>query len=184
MSAQALIVHRIAGRVRLRIDEKRGDAAYFSNLAERLARFDDVYRTKANPVTGSIALEFSGSLPDLLQRAEKENLLSVAAKAGSEGHSGRNARKTAAAGQTGQTGHWALAGGPINLVSGRDINRDFMTGAMLLLVGVAQVFRGKWFPPALSVLWYAREAFNLAGAKKGDSPWQSSNTQSERRNRR
>ncbi|HJV49932.1 MAG TPA: hypothetical protein VJ652_00620 [Noviherbaspirillum sp.] len=161
MAATAVIVHRIAGRVRLRIDEKRGDAAYFSHLAERMARFDDVYRAKANALTGSIALEFSGSLSDLLRRAKVEGLLEVAAPTGGDDHADGNGRAAAAA-----AGSRALAGSPINLVSGRDINRDFMTGTMLLLIGMTQMFRGKWFPPAFSVLWYAREAFNLAGRRR------------------
>ncbi|MGE5651692.1 MAG: hypothetical protein ACM34A_15975 [Bacillota bacterium] len=154
MTARAVIVHRIAGRVRLRIDEKRGDAGYFSDISERFARFGNVYKTKANPVTGSLALEFSGDLDDLLRRAEQDGLLSVGADTGAEHSSGAAAV------------YRGLDGGPINLVSGRDINRDFMMGALLLLVGVGQMFRGKWFPPAFSVLWYARQAFNLADRRR------------------
>lgn len=161
MAANAVVVHRIAGRVRLRIDERRGDAAYFSDLSARLDRFGNVFGIKPNPVTGSITFHFTGSLDDVLRRAKAEEVLSVADGARANGAVASETARMASARLAG-----ALGGQPVNLVSGRDINRDFMMGSTLLLVGLVQMFRGRWFPPAFSVLWYAREAFNLAGERR------------------
>ncbi|HEX7634565.1 MAG TPA: hypothetical protein VF427_04695 [Noviherbaspirillum sp.] len=156
MAAHAVVVHRIPGRVRLRIQDRRGNAAYFSNLSENLARFENVHNARANPVTGSIALEFAGSLDEVLRRAEKDDLLTIVEAVATDKNpftAGANAFSDAAP--------------PVNLVSGHDMNRMFMVGLMLLAVSLIQAFRGQWFPPALSVFWYAWEAFSLSNLTEG-----------------
>lgn len=157
MAANAVVVHRIPGRVRLRIQDRRGDAAYFSNLSENLARFENVRNIRANPVTGSVAFEFAGDFDDVLRQTEEDDLLAIAAAAMTDekpfGTAGMNAFPTAVR--------------PINLISGRDINRMFMLGSMLLAVALIQAFRGQWFPPAISLFWYAGEAFRLAEGRRG-----------------
>lgn len=157
-AAHAVVVHRIPGRVRLRIQDKRGNNAdYFSNLSENLARFENVHNVRANPVTGSIAFEFAGSLDEVLRRAEEDDLLTIVEAMATDKN------PFAAAG----VNAFSAAVRPVNLVSGRDMNRMFMLGLMLLAVSLMQVFRGQWFPPALSVFWYAWEAFSMANLTEG-----------------
>jgi len=155
-AAHAIVVHRLPGRVRLRIHDRRGDAAYFSQLSESLGRFENVRNARANPVTGSIALEFTGSLEDLVRQALRDDGLAVLESAVAD----RNARVEAGGNRV------ATAVPPINLVSGREIDRMFMLGSALLVVALIQTFRGQLFPPAFSVFWYAREAFSLAEGRR------------------
>jgi hypothetical protein len=146
--ADAVIVHRIPGRVRLRIVEKRGDAAYFTELAVGLSRLGNVESAKANPATASVAMEFTGALDDLLQQARDEGLLSGIDSGNRVGGAGATSPRR--------------PGNPVRLVSGRDINRMFVIGSALLLVGVAQIIRKDVLPPAVTAFWYAMEAFGKA----------------------
>lgn len=148
MATNAMIAHRIPGRIRLIIHAKRGDSDYFADLSESLSRFPNVQSTRANPTTGSIALNFIGSLEDILQRAEQEDLLSIVDGVATGSDSPAPARSSAS---------------PINLVSGRDINRMFMIGSVLMIIAGYQALRGQVFPPALSVFWFAMDAFRQAG---------------------
>jgi hypothetical protein len=162
MATNAVIAHRIPGRVRLVIRERRGDADYFADLSDRLTRFPSVQNSRVNAATGSIALEFTGSMEDILRQAEEEDLLAVI-----EGVKADASRQLPS----------RLMMAPINLVSGREINRMFMVGSLLVVVGVIQTLRGELFPPAFSVFWAASEAFRLAerprasvGAEVGGTP--------------
>ena len=61
MLPEAYIVHQLAGRVRLRIKEKRQDPDYFAEACSRIDTLDGVTGVSANPNTGSLLL----SHPDL-----------------------------------------------------------------------------------------------------------------------
>lgn len=165
MTARAVIVHRIAGRARLRVPDRRGDAAYFADLAARLGSFEQVSCAEANPMTGSVTLRFDGSLDEVLRQAQVQGLLAVGGEPAASGRAASGARWMAPS---------ALAlprmGAQVNLVSGRDINGMFMLGSMLLGVGLIQTFRGRWFPPAFSVFWCAKDAFNLAQERPDAAP--------------
>lgn len=147
MATNAVIAHRLPGRVRLVIRERRGDADYFSDLSDRLGRYPNVRHTRVNPTTGSVALQFVGSLEDMLRRADQEDLFLIVEGTKADRHPRARGRSATA---------------PVNLVSGREINRMFMLGSALVVVGVVQVLRGELFPPALSVFWTAAAAFRLA----------------------
>jgi hypothetical protein len=129
------------------VHEKRGDESYFSELAESFRRFANIRSAKANPATGSVALEFIGDLEDILVKAQEDDLLSIIEEASKASRLAARKASTKSA---------------IHLVSGRDINRMFMVGSLFLVVGTVQVFRRELFPPAVSVLWYAMQAFRLA----------------------
>jgi len=51
---------------------------------------------------------------------------------------------------------------PFNLVSGREITPMFMAGTLLAALGAAQTLRGKFLAPAVTVFWYAIQAFRQA----------------------
>jgi hypothetical protein len=155
MATNAVIVHRIRGRARLLVRERRGDAAYFSNLSENFGRFENVQSARTNPTTGSVTLEFIGDLGALLKQAEDSDLLTVS-------ESVLQARPPSSPVRP--------AASPINLVSGREVNRMFMAGCVLVVVGVVQTIRGEWFPPAVSVFWMAATAFRIASQEQQLQP--------------
>jgi hypothetical protein len=151
MATNAVIVHRIPGRARLLVRDRRGDAAYFSDLSESFGRFENVQSARTNPTTGSVTLEFIGELGTLLKQAEDTDLLTVSESILHASPPSSSVRPAAS---------------PITLVSGRDVNRMFMVGSVLLVVGVIQTIRGEWFPPAISVFWMAATAFRIAAAEQ------------------
>jgi hypothetical protein len=147
MATNAVIVHQIPGRARLLVRDRRGDPAYFSGLSESFSRFENVRNARANPTTGSLVLEFTGDLEALLRQAEETDLLDIAQSVFPE------ARPSA---------RFHPKRPPLNLLSGRDVDRMFMVGWALLAIGVIQSIRGEWFPPAVSVFWMAATAFRIA----------------------
>ncbi|MBC7857859.1 MAG: hypothetical protein H7Z39_03595 [Burkholderiaceae bacterium] len=144
MAENAVIAHQIPGRIRFRLLERRGDGAYFSELATKLGHIDAIDRVKPNPTTGSVVLEYSGSLNALIEQMQlQEVYMNIQ----------RNPPQSSP----------ALAPRPANnsfrLVSGRDINPLFMAASLLGIIGVVQTLRGKILVPSLSAFWYALEGF-------------------------
>lgn len=143
MSVKAVVAHQIPGRVRLSIAERRGDDDYFATLSERFSHLDGVRHVKANPVAGSIALEFAGDLQDIIERVDASGLLDV------------DVDGDAGAALAARIRHEP----PINLVSGRDINPMFMTGVAFVALGLLQSLRGRVMVPAVTAFWYATSTF-------------------------
>jgi hypothetical protein len=57
---RAYVVHRIPGRVRLKVPARRGDAAFFAELSQRVRRMPRVRHVDVNPMTGSVLLRHEG----------------------------------------------------------------------------------------------------------------------------
>lgn len=144
----AAIVHQLPGRVRLRLNERRGDAGYFSALAEDVSRLDGVDRVKVNAATASMVIEYSDTAEGLMQ-ALRQHALSIerppeTAVPSSRGGTVAPGRRDAA---------------PFHIVSNRGIDPMFMLGTLCVAVGAVQVFRGRIMVPAVAFLWYAMDAF-------------------------
>lgn len=146
MSTRAVVVHRLPGRVRLSIPEKRGDGEYFKTLSRRLSGVEGVLGVKANALAGSIVLQFSGVLQEVLRRAGAPALFDLDGAA-----------------QGAQAAPSALAWQPIHLVSGREITPMFMAGVLFSAIGLLQSFRGRLMVPAATAFWYATSTFQQAG---------------------
>jgi hypothetical protein len=147
MGINANIVHSMPRRVRLRVHEKRSDAAFFSSLSEQLSGIDDVTTVKVNPATQSVVIEFSSSLENLLQQLQQKGLDIT------------NEYPLA----TPQGGFAGMMIRPVNLVSTRNIDAMFMVGTLLAITGIVQIYRGKIAVPAITALWYAFEAYWQSG---------------------
>lgn len=147
----AVIVHRLPGRIRLRLDGKRGDSASFSALAEDFSTLGDVHHVKANARTGSIVIEFAGAQETLLKHLRERG---VAVQEPAAEHVPARTSPVESAG--------AIEMQAFHLVSGRTINSMFMFGAMLAVAGVVQLMRGKIVAPAIPTFWYAMDAFRRA----------------------
>ena len=57
MLPEARIEHAIAGRVRLKVPEMRGDTGYFDQLSQAMAALEGIGSVTVRPATGSILLE-------------------------------------------------------------------------------------------------------------------------------
>ena len=64
MKPRAYRVHRIPGRIRFKIPDRRGDHAFFDEIAELLCRFSAVTQVESNPLTGSLLLHHLGDNDD------------------------------------------------------------------------------------------------------------------------
>jgi hypothetical protein len=146
MSIHVRIAHRTVGRVRLQVLEHRGDREFFDHLSQQIANSGLVQKVRANPITGSIVLEFDDPTEDLLAKLAAVVPIEFAA----EGVA--NPTRLPA----------AVANSRFKLVSGRDINPMLMAGTFFSAVSVLQTLRGKVLVPALSASWYAINAFRLA----------------------
>jgi hypothetical protein len=69
VKAKAHVAHSIPGRTRFRIHERRGDHAFFDEIAEVLRRCAGVTAVKSNPLTGSLLLHHSDDLDSPLMQA-------------------------------------------------------------------------------------------------------------------
>jgi len=152
MATNALIVHQLPQRIRLRIPEYRGDTAYFDKLKEKIRSIDNVRNVKTYPLTGGIAIEFDGNADDLLNKVQQhelniqvdENLIEKKSKSALRKNLSR----------------------PLNLVTGREITPMFMVGSVLAVVSLVQTLRGKILVPSISGFWYATQAFKQSGKSR------------------
>ncbi|MBP1151456.1 MULTISPECIES: HMA2 domain-containing protein [unclassified Methylocaldum] len=151
----AFVVHELAGRLRLRIPEKRNDSAFFAALAERLAECPGVTSVKLNAFTGSVLLLHAAetSAIDVARYAEQAALFSVKPLSATPVRTlGQHATKGLNAFDRSLT---TASGGLV----------DLQSAFFLLLVGLAvyQARRGQILVPAVSMLW---EAISLVGSDK------------------
>lgn len=151
----AFVVHELFGRLRLRIPEKRKDAAYFAGLAERLSECPGVTRVESNALTGSVLLLHAEetSATDVARYAEQTALFSVKRL---------SATPTRTLGQEAAKGLDAFGRG---LASASGGTVDLQSVFFLMLLGLAafQAKRGLVLPPAVSLFW---EAIRVVGADK------------------
>lgn len=149
MAANAVIVHQIPGRIRMRISEKRGDDAYFSKLSEELAGIDTVCNVTTNAKTGSVVIEHFDGLHALVEKMHLHDLVIDIQQAQPEKHP--------------VLALDSMEMKPLNIVSGRDLNPMFMIASLLAVIGVVQTVRGKILIPSVSAFWSALEAFRQSG---------------------
>jgi hypothetical protein len=152
----AVVAHSLPNRLRLRIPARRGDEDYFAALVDAVRGIRGVDAAKANARTGSVVVEFSCGIDALLDRL-REHDLDVELQ--TVRHDAPATRPTSTA------PIWK----PVSIVTGRDINPMFMTGAALTLLGAVQALRGRVMPPSITALWYATEAFLRSGRRNRES---------------
>lgn len=157
MAPEARLEHAIAGRIRLRVPAKRGDAHYFSRVREALIGLPGTGVVTVAPRTGGVLLEDTTLAPDALEALGLERGLFRLTL--------RPAATTAAA--------------PLEVA---DWLEDWVTGsprAKLVLasglVGLAlmQVARGQVLGPAVNLLWSAyelsRHSLSISGRTAGQA---------------
>lgn len=74
---RAEIVHSMPGRARLRIADRRGDAAFFASLATALSTIAGVYKVDVTPFTGSVLIQHRGPLARIGIAARDAGLFAV-----------------------------------------------------------------------------------------------------------
>lgn len=123
----AELVHAMPGRARLRIAEKRGDAAFFSAIALRISALPGVLQVDARPLTGSIVIEHGPPIAQIAARAAEARLFTLVET------------------PTEEPAAWPAP----------PIEPRLAAAGVLGLIAVWQLLRGRLFPPALTAAWYA-----------------------------
>lgn len=137
---QAYIARRCRGQVRFKLPRRKGDAAFFSRVAEALGGLETVDSLQVNPQTGSI-LVFHRSTPEELGGfAKEQGLFRLASH--------------------------AEAVPPRAAPRDRDGALDLRSTASLLvlLFAAIQLARGQILGPASTLLWIA---WQVAGQPPG-----------------
>ena len=147
MAPLAREVHALPGRTRLRIDEKRGDEAYFQTVEKALSDYPGVLAVETNSRTASVLVHHTENDPSPWQRAEEQDLFHVR-----ENDSG-NAQV-----------RLPIAATTTPARKARDLNRKqpepttnwrpliFLAWAGM---GIAQAIEGNIAIPAAAAFWYA-----------------------------
>jgi hypothetical protein len=146
MSAKAHIAHQTDGRVRLSIPERRGDVHYFAALQDRFSGIGQVHRVSTNPVTGSVLLEFTGNLDQVMRAADGSGMVEF-----------ETAAKRELAGRRGEAPA-AYTELMLRLRAG-NLNPMMLAAGMFAVVGVLQTMRGKVMVPAMTAFWYAANVY-------------------------
>lgn len=125
---EAEVAHAIPGRARLRVPDRRGDAAFFSSVASGLSSLPGVLQVETTALTGSILIRHGGPLEKVSAAAQNAGLFILRDPAP------QPARASTAA------------------VDPRLLVVLALAGAALW-----QMSREKVLPPALTLLWYASQ---------------------------
>lgn len=140
--ARARVAHRLPGRVRLKIPERRGDAAFFAELGQVLADCPLVEAVRPSPAMASLVVHHRGSDSAVTDFVAASGLL-----------------RFEEAGPTPAMDALLAQGGALDKSVRRltDGTADLSTVAVVSLVIAAgvQVMRGNVLAPAATLLWYA-----------------------------
>ncbi len=143
----AYVVHAIPGRVRVRVPDRKGDAAFFDSIASRLAELPLVTSVTTNPVTGSVLVRFTGDIEALAMRAMM--LLDQVQLELSPTPAQPVLKRL----------RDELAGfdATVRELTGGEMDTHAMAFAGMLALSAVQLFRGNILAPAATMLWYAAD---------------------------
>ncbi|MBM3563214.1 MAG: hypothetical protein FJX16_08735 [Alphaproteobacteria bacterium] len=122
----AQVAHAMPGRARLRIADRRGDAAYFAGVSKALSAIAGVRAVEVAPMTGSVLIQHSGPLARIGVAAQEARLFIV-------GEAPAAPR---------ETGEFSL-------------DPKLIAALALFAAALWQMSRERVLPPAITLLWYA-----------------------------
>jgi hypothetical protein len=157
----ARISHFTNRRLRIKVPEKRRDAAFFADVTDRLSTWDSIERVEANPLTASVLIYFSDARRLFLEAVAKNDLFDIDFDAAAAQQS--EPVVTRAAVQSFETADRGLRRWTQNRIDMRG-----MLFLLLLSGGVYQLLRGRLATPAPTLLWYAGDLLGLWSDGPGD----------------
>jgi hypothetical protein len=145
MNDIAHVKHRVTGRMRLCVAERRGDVEYYTHVARSLSQLPRVTRVECNPATGSILILHEGGVEDsIVQSAEAQRLFTL----GSAGAGTTTMAQNAGAGLR-------LLDDRLKNATRGDLDlRSVILGGFVTM-GIVQLSRGHIMGPAVTLFWYA-----------------------------
>lgn len=162
--ARGRIAHLSAGRLRIRIPERRRDEAWFRSIAERFSVWDSIDRVEVNPLTASVLFHFTDRDALFAEMGRRNDLFAI-----EEPAAAADEHNPAAVTERARR-LWAGADKALRRVTGG--STDIRNAAFLMLVAstLYQLLRGQVMPPALTSLWYAGDMLSLWRATADETP--------------
>ena len=146
MTDTAWVVHRTAGRLRLRLPERKGDATYFADLASAVATLPGVLATRQNLLAASLVIEHDPDASDPLTPAQASLGLRVI-----EGE------PPTVPPLESLTSGFAELERTLREASGNAADLRTLGFLVLATAGLVQVARGHAFSAGSSLLWHAAD---------------------------
>ena len=158
MTPEARIVHRMAGRLRIKIPSKKGDYRYFDLAEQTFKGCEPIHEISSNPATGGMLIQFSGAAEAILAFAQNKQLFTVVEekeiRQSTDFHQGV---KTSFNSIDRQVKGWTQG----------SINLGGLAFVALVGAGVYQIARGKFTAiPWYSAFWYALGIFSKSDNTK------------------
>lgn len=157
----AYVSHRTRDRLRLKVPERRHDAAYFDRLKAQLLRYPGVTAVVVNPLTASALVHYDGRpgalVPALGDGATRTDLFVLAGPDADQPAQRESSLLSSVRRRVSEFDQElrSWSGGSL------DLRSTVFLG--LATMGVVQLLRGNVAAPAITLLWYATEAAGLAG---------------------
>lgn len=146
MASRAYIAHTLPGRTRLRIPGRRGDRAFFTELADRLKRSKGIDAVHVNPMTGSLLVRYDGNLDDLAKTvlgSDLGDLVQLVLSAEPVAHRLRH--------------EIATLDRRLRRLTHGELDLGTLASLALLVMAGAQVLRRGISTSSVSLAWYAAE---------------------------
>ncbi|MGM0453312.1 MAG: hypothetical protein ACQERN_09135 [Thermodesulfobacteriota bacterium] len=160
---EARVVHRSAGRLRIRIPEKRDDTAFFSQVEEKLRQRMKTRQIAASAATAGVLITDAGAdAEDKVKRfARSEHLFELA---GQSPPAGQSARRQVYA-------SFCQCNETVKRTSRDNLDLPVLLFVFLVGSGIYQLLRyGFRLPPWYTAFWYALGIFtkSLVDENGGD----------------
>ena len=158
MNAEALVVHNMAGRIRIRVPSKKGNEAYFASVKEALSACVGVEGVEVATFTGSILVRCHGPTEAVLGWAESQGLFVVRQE--------QSIKVTAFYDSV--AGRFEALNDGIKTATGKSFDLPGVAFLALMGAGIYQIARGNFAAPAwYTAFWYALGLFGKSSEKKG-----------------
>jgi hypothetical protein len=144
-------VHALPGRKRLKIEEKRGDEAYFNTVEKALSDSPGVLRVETNYRTGSVLVHHRPDEPSALLRAKELGLFQLA----TEASEALPATFSAPSVTSNATATRKTSRPKPNAARTNGANLRPLIVLCWIGLGIAQAIEGNIAVPAIAAFWYA-----------------------------
>jgi hypothetical protein len=159
MAPDAFVTHRTAGRLRLRVPSKKGDALYFASVRDALSGIEGVDRVEVSPVTGSVLLHHTAPFAGI-DAARPRDLFNIVETPQTEA-TGLNDSVSTLFGSIDDR---------IKGITGKGVDLAGLAFLALVAAGVYQIARGNFTAPAwYTAFWYALGIFGKSRKSGGES---------------
>ena len=159
LPSDAFISHTTAGRFRIRIPSKKGDAAFFQSLKDLASQFPNIHEVAANPVTGSILIKHSLGSAGMEELARTNFPRQVKQMGTPSSNIHRQVTET-----------YRQVENKIKKYTGGEMDVGTMSFGVLLILGIYQITRGNFMAPAwYTAFWYALNIFLKSKPKEKEA---------------